>query len=139
MCVRITEKGVWNTNFPLHLPFRESNMGKDEITACIKVMVMINFWVIDVKRHQEFWSMKGFVYLSHLSEKIWYVNLLLNNSHITFKDQGDMDPHAPFRPMNKKWMFWYPRQCLYPVVKYKLSFVTPYYVVWTCIDLQLRI
>lgn len=30
---------------------------------------MISFWVIDVKRYQEFWSMKRFVYLSHLSEK----------------------------------------------------------------------
>lgn len=69
MCVRITKEGVGNTDFCLHLPFRESKMGKDEITACIKVMITINNRVSDVRRHQEFWSMKSFAYLSHLSEK----------------------------------------------------------------------
>lgn len=39
--------------------------------------------------------------------KSWYVNLLFNNSHFTFKDHGDMDPHVHFRPMRRKWMFSY--------------------------------
>lgn len=69
-CVLESQKrGFEIQKFSLHLPFRESKLGKDEITACIKVMITISFWVIDVKRYQEFWSMKRFVYLSHLSEK----------------------------------------------------------------------